>query len=313
MSVSCAHACEQDSSGSWLSDQLSGENDVRAALGIMRLCTAEQAEILWLMAAKTKWQESEARKQESEAALKTGDEKLAAQLLARSQELLGAARGILYSANIANPGMALGLSAPCAHWQHQGNCSSLSFAHIADLVLAPCSLLTGRTQSQHPLARPSCQYWRWRVRALLCSSMGKGAIATGHQLLTCNGRSGLCLSSFQPKSSGTPSADSEQIWLAAFKIEFENSEMGRARGILAKARATLANERIWMKSALVERERGDTEEVSSHMCICTLRGMPRDFLITPLKTVRRHGLCIRGGCCGGPLAFISPAAVLLLL
>ena len=65
-----------------------------------------QAEILWLMAAKTKWQESEARKQESEAALKAGDEKLAAQLLAQSQELLGAARGILYSANIANPGVA---------------------------------------------------------------------------------------------------------------------------------------------------------------------------------------------------------------
>ena len=37
--------------------------------------------------------------------------------------------------------------------------------------------------------------------------------------------------------------------------------MERARGILAKARATLANERIWMKSALVERERRETEEV----------------------------------------------------
>ena len=36
--------------------------------------------------------------------------------------------------------------------------------------------------------------------------------------------------------------------------------MERARGILAKARATLANERIWMKSALVERERGETDE-----------------------------------------------------
>lgn len=59
---------------------------------------------------------------------------------------------------------------------------------------------------------------------------------------------------------GCARAESEQIWLAAFKIEFENSEMERARGILAKARATLANERIWMKSALVERERGETEE-----------------------------------------------------
>ena len=37
--------------------------------------------------------------------------------------------------------------------------------------------------------------------------------------------------------------------------------MERARRILEKARSTLANERIWMKSALVERERGQTEEV----------------------------------------------------
>ena len=72
----------------------------------MDLHIAAQAEILWLMAAKTKWQESEARKQESEATLKATDEKLAAQLLVQSQELLGAARGILYSANIANPGVA---------------------------------------------------------------------------------------------------------------------------------------------------------------------------------------------------------------
>ena len=37
--------------------------------------------------------------------------------------------------------------------------------------------------------------------------------------------------------------------------------MERARRILEKARSTLANERIWMKSALVERERGQTQEV----------------------------------------------------
>ena len=68
-------------------------------------------------------------------------------------------------------------------------------------------------------------------------------------------------------------AESEQIWLAAFKIEFENNEMERARKILEKARSTLANERIWMKSALVERERGQTEEVtlclSSFLLACT--------------------------------------------
>ena len=65
-----------------------------------------------------------------------------------------------------------------------------------------------------------------------------------------------------PRTART-GAESEQIWLAAFKIEFENNEMERARRILEKARSTLANERIWMKSALVERERGQTEEVSA--------------------------------------------------
>ena len=66
-----------------------------------------------------------------------------------------------------------------------------------------------------------------------------------------------------PARSHAWRAESEQIWLAAFKIEFENNEMERARRILEKARSTLANERIWMKSALVERERGQTEEVPS--------------------------------------------------
>lgn len=56
------------------------------------------------MAAKTKWQDSDARKQQGEAARKAGDEAAAAQLLQQSRELLEAARGILYSANIANSG-----------------------------------------------------------------------------------------------------------------------------------------------------------------------------------------------------------------
>lgn len=63
-----------------------------------------QAEILWLMAAKTKWQDSEAKKQEAEAARKAGDEKRTAQLSQQSRELLEAARSILNSANVSNPG-----------------------------------------------------------------------------------------------------------------------------------------------------------------------------------------------------------------
>lgn len=53
--------------------------------------------------------------------------------------------------------------------------------------------------------------------------------------------------------------DSEDVWLAAFKLEFENNEPERARALLAKARSNLSasTARVWMKSALVEREAGD--------------------------------------------------------
>eukprot|EP00891_Asterochloris_glomerata_P002445 jgi/Astpho2/2445/fgenesh1_pg.00044_%23_65_t len=52
--------------------------------------------------------------------------------------------------------------------------------------------------------------------------------------------------------------DSEGIWLAAFKLEFENHEPERARAILEKAReGTSSTQKVWMKSALVERELGN--------------------------------------------------------
>ncbi|XP_056171510.1 protein STABILIZED1 [Syzygium oleosum] len=54
--------------------------------------------------------------------------------------------------------------------------------------------------------------------------------------------------------------NSEEIWLAAFKLEFENHEPERARMLLAKARERGGTERVWMKSAIVEREMGNTEE-----------------------------------------------------
>jgi len=55
--------------------------------------------------------------------------------------------------------------------------------------------------------------------------------------------------------------DSEEIWVAAFKVEFENGELQRARLILAKAREhpPASTPRVWMKSAVVEREAGDVE------------------------------------------------------
>ncbi|CAH1441291.1 unnamed protein product [Lactuca virosa] len=54
--------------------------------------------------------------------------------------------------------------------------------------------------------------------------------------------------------------NSEEIWLAAFKLEFENNEPERARMLLAKARERGGTERVWMKSAIVERELGNVEE-----------------------------------------------------
>uniref|UniRef100_A0A1J3G438 Protein STABILIZED1 n=1 Tax=Noccaea caerulescens TaxID=107243 RepID=A0A1J3G438_NOCCA len=54
--------------------------------------------------------------------------------------------------------------------------------------------------------------------------------------------------------------DSEEVWLAAFKLEFENKEPERARMLLAKARERGGTERVWMKSAIVERELGNVEE-----------------------------------------------------
>ncbi|KAM7271925.1 hypothetical protein ACFE04_031139 [Oxalis oulophora] len=54
--------------------------------------------------------------------------------------------------------------------------------------------------------------------------------------------------------------NAEEIWLAAFKLEFENHEPQRARIILAKARESGGTERVWMKSAIVERELGNVEE-----------------------------------------------------
>ena len=55
--------------------------------------------------------------------------------------------------------------------------------------------------------------------------------------------------------------NSEEIWLAAFKLEFENDEASRAALILNKARQGTGSEfpRVWMKSAIVERELGNIE------------------------------------------------------
>ena len=51
--------------------------------------------------------------------------------------------------------------------------------------------------------------------------------------------------------------ESEDILLAAFKVEFESGERARARALMHKARASVRSGRVWMKAAMVEREEGD--------------------------------------------------------
>ena len=50
---------------------------------------------------------------------------------------------------------------------------------------------------------------------------------------------------------------SEEIWMAAMKIEFECREYERARVLLAHARTKCHTARVWMKSAKLERVLGD--------------------------------------------------------
>jgi pre-mRNA-processing factor 6 len=48
--------------------------------------------------------------------------------------------------------------------------------------------------------------------------------------------------------------ESQEIWLAAAKLECENGEIERARVLLSRARERASSERVYMKSALLERE-----------------------------------------------------------
>ncbi len=56
-------------------------------------------------------------------------------------------------------------------------------------------------------------------------------------------------------------ANSEEIWLAAVKLESENGEYERARRLLEKARASAGTARVMMKSAKLEWVLGNIEGV----------------------------------------------------
>eukprot|EP00004_Rigifila_ramosa_P016167 TRINITY_DN3809_c0_g1_i1.p1 TRINITY_DN3809_c0_g1~~TRINITY_DN3809_c0_g1_i1.p1 ORF type:complete len:761 (-),score=160.81 TRINITY_DN3809_c0_g1_i1:574-2856(-) len=50
--------------------------------------------------------------------------------------------------------------------------------------------------------------------------------------------------------------NSEKIWIAAFKVESQTGQYERARQLLAKARTMAGTERVWLKSAVLERQLG---------------------------------------------------------
>ena len=54
--------------------------------------------------------------------------------------------------------------------------------------------------------------------------------------------------------------ESEEIVLAAFKLEYENKETERAKLLLRRARDLGGGARVWMKSALLERDCGKDED-----------------------------------------------------
>ncbi|KAK7690203.1 hypothetical protein QCA50_006854 [Cerrena zonata] len=53
--------------------------------------------------------------------------------------------------------------------------------------------------------------------------------------------------------------ESEQIWLAAVKLEAENGELDVAKALLVRARTVADTQRIWMKSAVFERQQGQIQ------------------------------------------------------
>ncbi len=58
--------------------------------------------------------------------------------------------------------------------------------------------------------------------------------------------------------------NSEEIWLAAVKLESENSEFERARRLLEKAWSNAGTARVMMKSIKLEWVLGNTDKVHTH-------------------------------------------------
>ncbi|KAN0018656.1 hypothetical protein ACTFIU_008585 [Dictyostelium citrinum] len=76
---------------------------------------------------------------------------------------------------------------------------------------------------------------------------------------------------------------SENIWVAAVKIESEMNELRAARNLLKKAREIAGTERIWMKSALLERELGGDQKLEMSIIEQGLQKYPNSFKLWLMK------------------------------
>ncbi|KAI9624055.1 hypothetical protein H4Q26_017066 [Puccinia striiformis f. sp. tritici PST-130] len=54
--------------------------------------------------------------------------------------------------------------------------------------------------------------------------------------------------------------ESEQVWLAAVKLESENGQIEAAKQLMKRARDVAGTERIWIKNAVFERQHGSVDE-----------------------------------------------------
>jgi len=57
--------------------------------------------------------------------------------------------------------------------------------------------------------------------------------------------------------------ESEQVWLAAVKLESENGQIEAAKQLMKRARDVAGTERIWIKNAVFERQHGSADEALS--------------------------------------------------
>ena len=82
-------------------------------------------------------------------------------------------------------------------------------------------------------------------------SPGRGAVAHGCKRTMACGRRGRRAGDAGRRLRGEP--DSEPVWLAAVKLEWENDERERARALPPERRHGAVG-RVWLKAALLERE-----------------------------------------------------------